>query len=287
MSERRGMLFEDEFEEIADRARAAKGGNPLMPTDAWRALSEGRTVGNTVDLAAGTTQFAATADVFQIQSSESNALQLGITIAPPQISVGPVNTAQFTGNVPFGFIAQMAPAPLSGVAVAFPLSQAIIDWGMGGSRCTAFVDINNGCSLNLMASQFVRVRVQLISAPIPASTVRYSAFVGPGVPRAGARKTFYITSNVGVETTAFAIPPFADRVTLSGADAAGTVFVGTLRFYRGKAAGGNGSNLLGEYLFSQNVSNQLPVRVPEGAMFWAAVPQSANDIMPVVFDLAI
>ncbi len=274
---------DDEFDAAVDLARDIRrggGDGGSKVENAWEALSAGRTVGRTIDLAAGATQFASTQAILEVSAKDNHALQLGVCIAPPNLNIG--GNTQPVSNVEFGFIAQMAPAPLAATAIRFPLSQAVIEWGMGGSRCVAYVDINNGCAVNLMATQFVRVSVQLLTAPVPASLIRYSAFVGPGLPRSGARKSFAVASGVGVETTAFAIPPFASKVMMMGSEAAGTI-----RFYDGKTAAGAGAGFRGEVLYSQNVSNCLPVPIPEGCMFWSVLPQTANDVISVVFDLAI
>lgn len=269
----------------------AQASNPVAPKYGWNALSNGRTVGNFVELPVAAAAFFNTVDILEIAGGNADATQVGIMFCPPQNNAN----GGFQDNVPLSGISVYGATPAT-VAVTWPFMQGIVEWGIGGGSNRALFDINNGCSFNLMASSYVRLRVQALIAAVPNTAVfRYGAYVGPGIPKPlGATKSMIVGEGLAVntETAVIAVPPFARRMMLSGIDLTatpGAAFVGSARFYRGRAASPatTGVSSIAEYTFGGNPANSVWCAVPEGAMFFSVVPQSTNTTISATFDLAI
>lgn len=279
---------------IENRGGAVKA--PNVPRG-WQALSEGRTIGKSVDIPAA--DLIRTLPILEVSATDpSNAVQLGIVIAPPQSNImtsaaGVASAGGFRGNVPMSATSFYGGISDQVTDFIFPSVYGVVEWGMGGSNNTALVDIANGASLNLMASQFVRVSVQAVTLPFPRPTgamMRYSAYVGPGLPKSSAKKTILYGGGgvaAGTEGVVCAVPPFASRAIVMGDAGAGVTFVGSIRFYMGRNAAGAGQVCVAEYLFSANASNQLWCPVPEGAMFFTCIPTVNVASINACFELAI
>lgn len=278
-----------DFDDAVKFGKENRGGASRSRESArgWQALSQGRTIGKTVDIAANAAGFSVSLPILEVSAVDAtDGIQLGVVIAPPQTAT----RGAFSGNVPLSFSSQYGGGGNTVTDFIFPSVQAIVEWGMGGSNNMALVDIANGASLNLMASQFVRVGIQALTLPSPATAMRYSAFVGPGLPRSSAKKTvLYAGGGVGagVEGATCAVPPFASRVIAMGDAGAGVVFVGSIRFYMGRTAAGVGQICVAEYLFAANAPNQMWCPVPEGAMFFTMIPTVAVASINACFELAI
>lgn len=103
--------------------------------------------------------------------------------------------------------------------------KARVEWGGGGTQCSAIVDITNGSQVSV-AANFVRVTAiyTAIDTPIGAviSTVRAGASLGYGTrPAFGIGPTFtqFTASVAAAGFTVVLVPPFASTVTLYAFDA--------------------------------------------------------------------
>jgi hypothetical protein len=193
-----------------------------------------------------------------------------------------VGTANFPGTA----------APLTWVPII-----GIIEWGLGGTRQTAYVDFSQGTVINLSAS-WVRVHAAVAldavdNAAGNSALYELAAFVGPGwTQRGAAQRTVFLGAIANnAESAVFAVPPFARRATVISMDpeAVGTaspvLTSAYLRFWQGPTGVTAGKNI-GNYF---QAGNAIPAfDVPNGAAYFSVQNQSgANLKHAVIFELAI
>lgn len=279
------------------------GGGKSEALKGWEALINGRTVGKAVNIQTSSTLDVLTRDMLEISGADANGVPLTVTFSSPKLMNTPAGTfdvnnlqGPFQDNVEVLSVFAANPT-FYGPAGNGPLYtdvQAEVEWGTGGISNKVIVDIGNGACININAS-FVRVRAMLRNtASIGENRIyQVAASVAPGHSKwvAGQFTQPLGDWDTGDETTVFAVPRYARRVTVLGLNNSATpgpIFVGSIRFWRNPNGPTLGTMRVGEYTFAGNAPNEVSLPVPNGAYFYTVVSQLAtpNNLF-AIFDLAI
>lgn len=288
-------------------------GNDKSFLQAWARLVRGQAIGKKEILAYNADTDARQSSMTTIltiggqDGSDLDACQLTVTLAQPRVIkaafagggvIGSGQTAQQNASGSYANVdVGTANFPGAGAPIAWVPITAIIEWGLGGTRHTAYVDYSQGVVINLTAS-WVRVHAAVAldavdNAAGTSALYELAAFAGPGWTQRGAaqRTVFLGTIDAGVEGGVFAVPPFARRATVISMDpeavgtAAPALTTAYLRFWQGPtgvAAGGN----VGNYF---QAGNAIPgFDVPNGAAYFSVQSgMSINTKFAVIFELSI
>lgn len=292
-------------------------GMPLRPGDdkpalqAWARLIRGQPIGKKENLAyeSGTHQaqdsMTTILTIGGQDGSDLDACQMTVTLAQPRViksaflaeGVGNYNQQNITGSYA-NVDVTTANFPGTAEPIVWVPMTAIVEWGLGGTRHTAYVDFAQGTVINLSAS-WVRVSGAVAldavnNAPGTSAWYELAAFVGPGwTERGAAQRTVFVgTINAGVEGAVFAVPPFARRVTVVSMDpeAVGAnppaLTTAYLRFWQGPTGVTAGGGNVGNYY---QAGNSAPAfNVPNGAAYFSIQSgMSINTKFAAIFELAI
>ena len=282
-----------------------RAGEEFPPRNAWERLTRGQPLGKrAVMIYDASLDVEQTAGVpfFQLSGNDCDAQQLTLVLAPPTVVAEPFTDVrandvniQNLSTSQDNYEVSDADFPGALVPITWPPLQAKIKWGIGGHHTEAWVDIMNGCVVNLCAS-FVEVLAAIVLTDdnaISGTSAAYSlaAFIGPGFTRPGnAQNTVYVGSlEESAESLVFPVPRFAKRAYVIGRDPAVTpaVTVATLRFWQNVLPAGNaGARNVGNFLCT---SNQFqPVDVPNGGQYFSVLSgEGQTNSYAVIFDLSL
>ena len=158
----------DDFEDTIRRAREAR--KHQKGVDAWKALTSGKTIGKSVNVAVptnnGVAQQLPPNNLFEVGGANNNAMQLCITLGQPLI----IPSFQLPGGVippDQGDVLAATNARTNIDILTLPFQNvtwiptiAILEWGCGGVNFKAEVDWVNGTTINISAS-WVRLSAQI------------------------------------------------------------------------------------------------------------------------------
>lgn len=265
------------------------------PRTAWDRLTQGRTIGTSVNLLCDTSlpgkgDFPQDIGVLQIEGTDSDAMDLCVTLLPPLLiptaSIPDYGTPTFNLNGNFSFHGSNQSA---GVNSVFTDLYAVVEWGIGGKNVRAEVDIGNGAVVGVQASWLrVKMAIDLVggAAGDPAVYLA-SAFVGPGGPRGGTRSQRTIaagatgTVNAGATSAPKPVPTVASYATLIWTTAQAPVY--SLIFYRDAA----GTIEVGRYQYTAT-SGQITAKIPNGGYYFSILNGGAAPAaFRCIFDLTI
>lgn len=259
------------------------------PVSAWDALTRGRTIGKSAVLQVqNAVTFNARSQklpLFELRSSGDDryALPLSVTVAPPLVLPANATVSPGQEQNASGFVSLAERLAAGGAALDIPNIFLNLTFGIGGAQFEVEVDALHGACVNVQASWVRAYMFYEDTGLITNAYYQVSAFVGPGKASTHARRSQFmgILAN-GIASTAFTVPKFARSLTLTGSNGV-DVFVATVRFYRNIGC----TDLVGEYLFAANSSNNLAVPVPNGGYFYKVTPAIDTPWVTACFDLAI
>ncbi len=242
---------------------------------------------------------SAAVSILKVEGDDMDAQPVTVTLLPPlviplaflpqqflssgiQNLTGEQSNFENIGNFP----GQMPPSP-----VRWPPFEAILEWGVGGTSARASVDFVNGATVNNLSASWIRVHAVVPSGtPVTGTSAAYVlyAFVGPG-PGVGslglAQRTIWVGDlDAGAESAAFAVPRFAKRVYIVGADPTATPAPtsATIRFWQDRTK----TSCVGNFVVSG--SQPLPFAVPNGAAYASILSgMGVATRFGIVYDLAI
>lgn len=315
------------------RGMGKRGDASPVAASSWEFLARGKTLGKKVlvDFRTATSATRAQSSSLVIlridprgSGDDSVGHQVCLTLSPPECfpintpipadlttgaggSMDNVDAAQPAIKVEgYGFIGGSSCS--NGTVLAAPNSTvmdfrfsnaiALLQWGVGDITNRAEVDMANGLSLNLICS-WIAVRAMVEQAGQTTQSLLYNlgANIGPGnsKPNGGQRTVVVGGIANGGESPVFPVPRFARRAMLVASDGVGSVYVGTLSFWRSQDKEDAGAFFpVADYLFSSNVANAQWSPIPNGAQYFTVRGQYAPGVgglvapqYSVIFDLSI
>jgi len=253
----------------------------------WARLSAGQSVGAQTNIqydASETELQSAMTNLFELRGSDADAMQLQVTLASPAAiprSAAQVAATLDRANATGALVnAEMGGGFYPGLAhsIIWPPISALVRWGVGGARFEAIVDYVNGTVINVPASTLdVLPIITPDAANQPGTSGLYNlkGLVHPGLPRASAaRRTIQIgVLTLDEESSVFATPAFASRVTVFGCDQSPNVVPGVtvayLRFWQDP----QGTVNIGNFLVNGN--QPVSFEVPNGGAYFTIVSQTS------------
>ena len=236
-------------------------------------------------------QFAGV-QVLEIQGDDADACQCCITLLPPRVI--PIAFADLQTNpqdLTTSADNNEVPAtdfPGTALPIAWPPFEAVVEWGVGGTRARAFVDYLNGTTFNVIAS-FVRVYAAVTQGPSAglantSAAYQLSAFVGPGWTKTGTAQRTVFCGEIASSASGpvVTVPPFARRVTIAGATLPSNITAAYIEFSQSP----DGTNPVGGFFINGNQPNTFPV--PNGGMYFSIFNQTGVTIqLAAIFELGL
>jgi hypothetical protein len=240
-------------------------------------------------------------DVGGRTESDLDACQICVTLSQPRVikapyangGIGNFNQQNASGSYSNAEIGS-GDFPGTIEPIAWVPVTAVVEWGLGGTRHTAYVDYVQGATINLTAA-WVRVSAAVAqdatNAPGTSALYEIAANIGPGWPKPGiAQRTVFLgIVPAETESAVFAVPPFAKKATVVSRDdsavAPPALTAAYLRFWQGPTGVAVGGNV-GNYFQSGN--QPIAFDVPNAGAYFSVQSAMAIDVeFDVIFELAI
>lgn len=197
----------DDFEDTVRRAAEAR--KHQKGVDPWKALTAGKTIGKSVNVAVptnnGVLQQLPPTNLFEVGGASNNALQLCLTLGQPLIipasqlpgGVIPANQSDVLAATNARTNIDILSLPFAPIGPWIP-TVAILEWGCGGVAFKAEIDWVNGTTINLSASWLrLSAQIDVVNNEIftfSDAIMQLQGFVGPGGIQkgSGAQRTIDI-----------------------------------------------------------------------------------------------